>query len=202
MEAFRRHSARSRNDRKAPWTAREERAERDARTRSAVEQSLARPEALLERPQRPALVGSQLLERRALGVERADVPDLGRPVVILLEPPQGEPLRAAHVGPLRVDAARAGRVEKRACTFCVRDPVREQVFVMTLDHRGFEGEDGEPVRAAVVAPGTAAKPFAVTDDDRPDELVDDVMDALRPVYDVARYSGLLHGFRHRREAGR
>ena len=76
------------DDRQAAGPADEEAAQRDPLGFPPVDGGLVSAEPLLDRPERPALVGRELLERGAFDVQRADVADLGGALVILLEPTQ------------------------------------------------------------------------------------------------------------------
>jgi len=184
-----------------PSRPREERAQRDAAPLAAVDGRLARREALLERAHRPALVRAELFERRALGVERADVAHLGGLTVLVpLQPAQRKTLRAADVGAVLVDAAFPAVVQERAASLLARHSCREELGVMTLDHGGLDLEDREPVGAAIVTPGAAREARTVCGRDGRHELVHDAVEALDPVDDLGRDLAARARFRGRHGA--
>src|SRR4051812_31520437 len=122
-----------------PSRSREEASERHTVALATVERHLSRRPTLLQRPKRPARTGRELLERGALRIEGAHIAPLhGLAIVVTLEPAQRKTLRTADVGPMLVDAAFSALVEERTRPFVVRSAGREQLAVMTRDHRGLD----------------------------------------------------------------
>jgi hypothetical protein len=115
-------------------------------------------------PDRPAVIGGQVLDRLARLVERTNVAELGRvSIVLLLDPSKGKALRSANVGPVRVDSARVVLSEERAGPFGMRGPVIEQISVATANEVGLRVEHSQTVDAARAATETALQTWCMED---------------------------------------
>jgi hypothetical protein len=136
---------------------------------AAVAGDLEAREALFGRPDRPAILGGQVLDGRPRVVERADVAkladlaNLASVAIALLDPPQGETLRPADVGPVRVDPARLLGVEKRASTGRSRRTMREELGMMAANPVGFDVEHRQSVDAARAAAAATVEACCVKD---------------------------------------
>jgi len=116
------------------------------------------------RPQGPAGVSGQRLDRMACFVERAYIAEFGWGTVFeLVDPAQRQALGAADIGAPVVDAASALGVEESASACRVGLAVCQQIGIMPLDRCRLGLEDGEVVDAAVGAAATALQTFGVQD---------------------------------------
>lgn len=168
---------------------REEAPERDARPSPAIDPRLNIGEPLLERAERPAVVGGELFERRtARYVLRADVAgfdDLAA-WLLLLEPAERKPLRAADVRPMLIDAASTVGSEQRARARRVRSAVREELGVVPAEDGCFDREHGQSVDAARGAARAAGEAARIRSRNGGSRLIDERMESLHPIDDVRR----------------
>src|SRR4051794_30968316 len=75
---------------------------------------LKQPETLFGRAQRPAVGRGDRFERLARVVQRADVAELHRARLLLVEPAERKALRATDVRAFAIDPTRALGIEERA----------------------------------------------------------------------------------------
>lgn len=108
-------------------------------------------ESLLHRSDAPACVGAELLDRRSVLVERADVAQLYGGAIPLFDPAERQTLRAADVGAIGVDAARAELVEEGARPLGVWHTRGQELRVPGANALRLHVEDGQIIDAARLA---------------------------------------------------
>ena len=131
------------------------------RSRRGAGGDLEAGEALFERAQCKACVGGQRFDGVARFVEWTDIAQLGRRGFGVVDPSQREPLRAAHVRALLIDAATPVAVEECAGPFAMRSADAKKLRVHATDRRRFDFEDSEIVDAAAGASAAAVHAIGV-----------------------------------------
>jgi len=153
---------------------------------------LQRGERLFCRSYGPTIVRAEVLYslRALLVVERANVAEFDDLGVALFEPAQREPLGAAHVWALGVDAAGALWAEEGALTFRVRPLVQDGGRLAT-NSLGLDLEDRETVSAAVVAAEAAAQALCVAGRQGPGAPIDLLVQGSHALVCSCTHSGAL-----------
>jgi hypothetical protein len=120
--------------------------------RATATGNLELTKASLGRPDRPAVIGRQLLDGFARLVERTNIAELHRvSILILLDPSEWKALRAADIGPVGVNSARAPLAEERAGPLGPRGLVSEKIGMSQPNVVGLRIEHSQPVDAARAA---------------------------------------------------
>jgi hypothetical protein len=123
---------------------------------------LQKCQSLFKRPYRPAILLAEIFNRLAFVIKRADVAHLDASFIInLFYPTQWQPLSAANIRAMGVDATTPDFVQESASAFLVRRLGFEQIPVMKPYVCGLDAIDRQSVNAASRAAATALKPLGM-----------------------------------------
>jgi hypothetical protein len=141
----------------------EQRSQRHSRHLAGCELLLQFRESFLDRPDRPAFVCRQLLDRRPFIVQRTDVSKLDKfPAVRFVNPSQWQTLSSADIWPIGINAAGSVSIEKCAGPGQMRLLFREQNCVVESDVFRLNLKNSQFIDTALAATASALQACAMS----------------------------------------